>query len=544
MNYLDTHQTFFGRDDILGVLNRRVSDLKEGYRQNVALLGGRFVGKSSILVRFAQNLDDDLTVVYLDLENRELDYFLKKFIGSLLYNYAKSKHLPLHDEIDVLLESVKDTLPHTVSVVHKILKDYKAGKLSAAFQGVMALPEVYSNETGKFCILIIDEFQYINDYYVHQAFQVLGKKIMTQKRCLYICASSQPQEAARILGEKLSLLFGNFEILTVEPFDSLTSQNYIGQRLQELKIGAGLKSFLTDFTGGHPLYLDLICRELISQSAIHQQSEVYLPLLSLAVENTIFDRWGVLSRHFELLINELCAPKDARLVSEVLISLANAHLKLDEIAGDTNIRRQSLSVKIKALIERGIVFKNGKFHYFSDKLFKYWIKYVFQKRLKDIELSPDRQRLMFKEEFQRHVENFKVSTRQDFSSRIVELLHCFGNECFQLNGRKYRLPAFREIVPFKLRQENGIYSDFIKAKTDDAIWIIIMKKDSLSEQELRSIMQEARKIESRPEQCLIISLRELDDATRLKALQERFWIWNEGELNTLMTFFDKPYILR
>jgi hypothetical protein len=544
MNYLDTQQLYFGRGDILNVLNRRVADLKEGYRQNVALLGNRFVGKSTVLYRFAQNLDDELTVVYLDLENRQFDYFVKKFIASLLYNFARSRQLALHHEIDILLEATKEAIPHTVSVIHKILKDHKAGKSAAVFQGVMALPEVYTNETGKFCVLIIDEFQNIGDYNVYQAFQVLGKKIMTQTRCLYVCASSQPQEAQRILGEKLSLLFGNFEVLGVECFDLATSQDYISHRLRDLKIGAGLKSFLTDFTGGHPLYLDLICRELINLSAIHRQAEAYLPLLSLAVENTIFDRWGVLSRHFELLINELCAPKDARPVAEILMSMANAHHTLDEIASDTQIRRPALVNKMKALIECGIVFKNGRFHYYSDKLFKYWIKYVFQKRLKDIELSPDGQRKQFKDEFQRHVENFKVSTRQDFSSRIVELLTCFDNESFQLNGRKYRLPAFREIVPFKMRQENGFYADFIKAKTDDATWIIIMKKDNLSEPELRSIMQEARKIENKPGQCLIISLKDLDDATRLRALQERFWIWNEGELNALLTFFDKPYILK
>ena len=71
-----------------------------------------------------------------------------------------------------------------------------------------------------------------------------------------------------------------------------------------------------------------------------------------------------------------------------------------------------------------------------------------------------------------------------------------------------------------------------------------MKKDSLNEQELQTIVNESHKINNKPDQCLIISLKELDGATRLKALQERFWIWNEGELKTLLTLFDKPYIVR
>jgi hypothetical protein len=195
-------------------------------------------------------------------------------------------------------------------------------------------------------------------------------------------------------------------------------------------------------------------------------------------------------------------------------------------------------------MEKMIVVRNGKFYYFKDKLFKYWVKYVYQRRLKDVELSFDKQQRMFREEFQAHVEDFKVCTRQDFASRVADLLRCFDNESLQLNGRQYRLPSFREVVPFRTRDENGLYLDFIKARTPEAVWFIVTKKDLLGERELDLIMAEARKIAARSQRCLIVSLSDLDENTRLRALQEKFWIWNESEINALLTLFDKPYIVR
>ncbi len=43
--------------------------------------------------------------------------------------------------------------------------------------------------------------------------------------------------------------------------------------------------------------------------------------------------------------------------------------------------------------------------------------------------------------------------------------------------------------------------------------------------------------------CVIIALSQLDDAAKLRALEERMWIWNEPLLNSLMNLYDKPYIV-
>jgi len=547
MNHItEIEKNFFGRADALHLLKRRVIDLKEGYRQNVALLGNQYVGKSTLLHNFLSNLDDEeVVVIYLDLENKDFNYFFNKFIGSLLYNYSKSRKILLYDELNLLLENTKEYIPQTVQVIRSIQKDFISGKLLASYLGLLTLPEIFTNETGKFCILILDEFQNMEEFNIPDVFQNLGKKIMTQKKCFYIVASSLKKSATKILSEKLSLLFGSFETLDIDTFDLKASHEFIGYNLNSIDIGESLRNFLADFTGGHPLYLNLICKELINLSAVHKQGEIFLPLLARAMENTIFDRWGVISRHFELVVNDLCQGKGNRAISTILISLSNGKYKADDIGKDTGINKNQLTQKINRLIDLGVVVKNGNFLYFKDKLFKYWVKYIYQRRLKDVDLEPDKQRRQFNEEFHASVDDFHVATCQDFSSRIIDLFYCFDNEALSLNGRKYKLPIFREITPCKFRNDNGSYIDVIRASTHDAsVWYIVSKREDILESDVNAILRETKQSEPKPERCLIISLNDLDENTKVKALQERFWIWNEQELNILLTLFDKPYIVK
>jgi AAA+ ATPase superfamily predicted ATPase len=254
MNDINTEKNFFGRTDVLNLLKKRVADLKEGCRQNVALLGNPFVGKSAILHDFLSNLEDeDVTAIYLDLGHKGFDYFFNKFTGSLLYHFSKNCRLPLQDDLNLLLESSKAHIHQTVQVIRKIQKDYAHGKISASFLGLLTLPEIFTNETGKFCILILDEFQNLEEFNVPNVFQNLGNKIMTQKKCLYFVSSSFPGAAKKILSEKLSLLFGNFETVEIDTFDVQASQRFIIHQLENNKISHSLCHFLTDFCGGHPL---------------------------------------------------------------------------------------------------------------------------------------------------------------------------------------------------------------------------------------------------------------------------------------------------
>lgn len=545
MNVIDLENNFFGRGPFLELLKKRIINIKEGYRQNVAFLGNRYLGKTSIFRKFMADLDDEnIIVVYLDLDNKDFYYFFSKYVGSILYNFSKVRGLPIYSELDLLMESTKDFIPRTICAIKDIQMNMAKGKLSNSYRALISLAQTFCEESNKFCLIILDEFHNLDEMEIPNVFQDLGKGIMTQKRCLYVVSSSLMSVARKILSEKLSLLFGNFEVIEVCSFDLKTSQEFVSYNLDNIKIGIQLKNFLSDFTGGHPLYLKLICQELINLSAVHKQGEIFIPLLAQAIENAIFNQWGVLSRHFELIVNTLCHGKGNRVMSLVLMSLANGRHKLKEIIEDIGLRQSLIAQKINRLIELGIVVKNGNFYYLQDKLLKYWIKYVFQKRIKAVEFTPEKQRKQFKEEVHLSITNVNTASRTELSSRIVDLLHCFDNEAFSLNGRKYKLSFFKEIISVKLRTATGSHFEVIKAFCPEGVWFIVLKNDPISENDVNTFLGELRKLGQKPLRQVLISLADLDINTRLRALQARMWIWNEDELNTLLNFYDKPYIVR
>lgn len=545
MTMIDFENNFFGRRPIIDLLKRRVLDLREGYRQNVALLGDRHIGKTSILKRFIFELGDEGVVdVYVDLENKDFYSFFLKISGGLLYNFCRNKKLPQQHDLKLLLESTRRLIPQTVEEIKRIEGLIAKDKIAEAYRDILSLPEVFSNETGLFCVVILDEFHFLEDFLITNVYQELGKKIMTQKKCLYLVSSSREDLANEILQEKLSLLFGNFEIIHVCGFDLKTSQEFIAQNLCDLKISSTLKNFIIDFTGGHPFYLNIISQELIQQAAIHKQSEIFIPLLMSSIKNTIFNRWGVLSRHFEIIVDQLCANKGSRALLAILTALVSGQSKLSAIGSNSGINKILLNAKFNRLLELDIVVKNGNFYYLKDKLFKYWIKYVLQKKLHTIDIDARAIRNEFHREMEGLIRNFQVISQKDLSSRIAQLLQCFDNISLTLNGRRYKLPAFNKITSLRAASQKDNDMEVIRASAQEGEWFIALKEEGICEADVNVFLTESKRIIKNPQQRIIISLRELDANARLKALQEKMWIWNESELNALLNLYDQPYIVK
>jgi AAA+ ATPase superfamily predicted ATPase len=545
MNLIDFDHHFYGRRSVLEILKKRVLGLKDGYRQNVALLGNRYIGKTSLLHRLIFQMEDqDVFFVYLDLENRDFEYFVAQFTKSLLYSFLKKENLPLQEDLKILCATLKDRLPRTVFTVQAVENLTAQGKNLEAYHMILSLPEIMTQETGNPVVLILDEFGHLENFNIPEVFAELGKRIMTQKNCLYIVTSSSPQQTQTILCEKLSLLFGNFETILLEPFNFTEAQGLIDHNLEGVKMGLYLKNFVADFTGGHPLYINLLCQELIYLSGVYAQGEIYAPILIQAIENVIFNPWGVISRHFELQINTLTAGKCSGPMVAVLGALSQGKHKISDLLESLTLKASQLNSRINALQDANIVERNGNYYHIKDKLFSYWIKYVYYRRLRVIDLEVGRSRKQFKEEINRALNDFGLVARKDLSARMADLMHKFDNESFVLCGRRYKLTAFKNIKVLKLRVGTGNFFDAISAESQEGPWLVVLKKDPVHDNDLNAILEEIKKLDPKPSRSVIVSLSGLDETAKLRALQEKLWIWDEDQLNSLMHLFDEPIIVR
>ncbi len=546
MNLIDFDHNFYGRRGVLEILKKRVMGLKEGYRQNVALLGNRYIGKTALLHRLmAQMEDQDVFFIYLDLEDRDFDHFATQFTKSLLYNYLKKENLPpLQEDLKLLCIAAKERLPRTVFLVQAIADLAAQGKVLEAYHMILSLPEVFTQETGRSVVLIFDEFGHLENFNIPEVFAELGKRIMTQKNCLYIVASSNPQQSQTILSEKLSLLFGNFETINLDVFNFSEAQGLIDHNLEGIKMGLHLKNFIADFTGGHPLYINLLCQELICLSGVYSQQEIYAPIVTQAIENVIFNPWGVISRHFELQINTLTTGKSAGLAQRVLGALAEGKHKISDLSESLKLKAAQVNSRINALQDSNIVERNGNYYHIKDKLLSYWIKYVHSRRLRVIDLEMGRSRKQFKDEISRALNDFGMVARKDLCARVADLMHKFDNESFVLCGRRYKLSTFKDIKVLKLRIGAGNYFDAISADSQEGGWLVVLKKDPVHDTDLSGILEEIKKLDPKPLRSVIVSLSGLDENAKVRALQEKLWIWDEDQLNCLMHLFDEPIIVR
>jgi len=309
-------------------------------------------------------------------------------------------------------------------------------------------------------------------------------------------------------------------------------------------MGLQLRNFLSDFTGGHPLYINLLCQELICLSGVYGQQEIYAPILIQAIENVIFNPWGVLSRHFELQINALTVGKMPSVTIAMLGALAHGKHKMSDLSESLNLKLSQVTQRINVLQELNIVERNGNYFHINDKLFSFWIKFIHQRRMHVIDLEVGRSRRQFKEEIGRALNDFGMVARKDLTVRIADLMHKFDNESFVLSGRRYKLNSFKDIKLLKLRMGAGNYFDAISAQGSEGSWLVVLKKDPVHDNDLSGILEEIKKLEPRPTRSVIVSLSGLDENAKLRALQEKLWIWDEEQLNCLMHLFDEPIIVR
>ena len=119
---MENHIPFL-RQDALDTLSKRVRDFKEGYRQNVAILGEELSGKTTLLKNFINSLTDErLTCIYVDVVPFEFSLFAKRFLNSLLYNFLKNTQLlSTRESLENLVKRAKEQLPATTPMLEAFL---------------------------------------------------------------------------------------------------------------------------------------------------------------------------------------------------------------------------------------------------------------------------------------------------------------------------------------------------------------------------------------------------------------------------------------
>ena len=526
-------KTFFGRQPYLEILAKRVSGLKDNYRQNIALVGDELVGKTSIIFDFLNKFQDNrIVALYLDIRPESISSFAKRFIGVLLYNFLTNSGQPLKEDLDFLVNKSEKYAPKSTGKIRFILNDLNKRRSKNIFTELNSLCEALHQETGKYCVVVFDEFHNLEKIGFADLYREWSKLLIANKNTMYIIVSSLKFKARSILAKNLSLLFGNFEVIAVEPFDIKTSAEFLNSKLPGVNLAIPLSNFVVHFTGGYPMYLEVIAGALLKNKG---QS------LAEVLDEELFELTGILNQRFSSLIRSFLEQPHSNDYISILYLISSGRNRIKDVAHFLHMQKKDLLIRINHLLEADAINRSGDFLKINDRVFSFWMKFVYQEKLQSLTFDAKIQKAKFRDHLEEIIQEFILQAQKPLMERMNELLGSFEDEMVQMERRKVRLNHFREIKP--LQFHSRILKHGLIGRSNESLWIVAVNQEALTEEDVVEFSRECRKYRHKLQRKIIVTLKDIDMNTRLRALEEKIWTWDINSLNQMLDLYSKPRVI-
>ncbi|MFH1407185.1 MAG: ATP-binding protein [Candidatus Omnitrophota bacterium] len=529
---------FFGREELLALLTKRVQAIKNGYRQNIAILGPKLIGKTSAIAHLLHTLEDkDIVPICIEVKEESLELFTKKYITSLLYHYLKSETEPVDPtniEFSKLIERCSKSVPKTTQAIQKILITSKRNS-SGILNQLIELPNIFCEEAQKCCLVILDEFHNLEKIGHENIFAILSKAIIIQKKIFYLLTSSKVNLAHKILAGKLHLLFGNFETVELGGFGIESSKSYLRRRFGDFRLPDHLLNFLAIFTDGNPFYLDIITTELLGRAKTRHLENIDEDTFTEVFEYLFLSHKGILNTYYTTVMAQLPQLKKINL-QELTLVVASGLRKANEIAKKLGRNQQDTIRQLTALADLGLVEKCGVFYMIPDKVFKLWLCMVHAKRRSALLKNVEAEAQIFRNEFKNYVSNFisKVTP----SEHVAELLRSFNNESAQIGHKTYRLRHFSRIETKSLAEKE----EYVLAY-GTKYWMCKIIRSEANENDVASFVTKCKASRREISKKVLFLFAGINECAKLMAKQEKILTIDLETLNLLSGLYDKPFFI-
>lgn len=540
---------FYGRKDVMDLLQKRVVALKSGYRQNIAIIGHQQVGKTSILRHLVHTTRDPrILTVYIEIRFQALDYFVDQFIRALLFQYLSQcgETVDATASLEILLGRASARLPRTVARIAEITALLKQRHPEEAYSRLFGLTSVVREETGMNCVVILDEFHRLGEFGIRNAFSDFGKRIMIQKDTMYILASSSFSASRKILAEKLALLFGNFERIYLGHFDFETSHRFVESKLSPLKCPDGLGNFIVAFTDGHPFFMETLVGRLREVSVSRGETEVSAASLAESMRRLLFESQGVLHQYFQKMISPWMRPAAHGSHILILIAMSKGRNKVREIAKEVNRSQREVTAALRDLMEHELIEKTGVFYRFHNKIFRFWLREVCErKELSLLGMSGQSEDFLSRVValIEEHLELLAMNPEE----RVVGLLEAFRNDIIELGEKRRKLPHFTEIVRPALSERERVSgsSRAVIAKGHGRCWVCSVVQGRATEKEVLDLVEGASATRSLTAATrVLVPLDGMDENAKLLAKEKKVLTLGLSHLNLLMDLYGRSPIVR
>ena len=304
-------RNFVGREKEIGTFKHGLELTENINPQNMAIIGERGIGKTSILRKFkdiANQKECLLAKVDLDASITSIDIISNMILNELKNTIQVNKsYNKIKDKVKEFFDSYNPTL-NVVGTGFGISKKENKEPPQIYFKKNIILLWEKVKDTFSSLVIMIDEAEMLEHvtgalHFLRNVFQELGEKypimlIISGKLSFY-------QEISKIH----SPLIRFFKPLEISALDYNSSLKLITQPLNHLGLKIGEKdiSYLVQVSMGHPHILQVIGFEII-------ESEVYKGLVADHDQKKLFSLWDiVLSRTTSHLFQNVFSEKILKL---------------------------------------------------------------------------------------------------------------------------------------------------------------------------------------------------------------------------------------
>ncbi|MBI3307412.1 MAG: hypothetical protein HYZ84_06390 [Candidatus Omnitrophica bacterium] len=530
------------RDPIRAKIQKRIEDLQKGYRQNVGLIARSGLGKTHLLLSiYRSSLGiSNLIPVYLPADILGFDHFAECWIGALVSGLFVSQSVPYPKNFASLLQAAEPIIPRTLEKIRHFKKMMRHEKNAACLKELFSLSTVLAEETGKKILFILDEFHALQALPAQDPFSLLGREIMVGKNTLYLVASSTPERAREIFREKLSMLFGNFEVIEIKPLSFDETAEFLTERLPGVSWTEMQKKFFIRMTDGNPDYLSLLTEQIFRLLPSDFDGHLSFDHIKEAFTRELFNRRGRIALTFENRLDS-CALmiKDPYPYIGALLAISSGRKKL--LGVSTFIQKTAGETKavLQRLVQEDIIAKRGSFYILEDPLFRFWLNHVYSKRHSNY--SPDEESLNqdLRQSLSEEFYAMENEDRIDITARVEMLFKEFRNDMVELNDKKVRCPHFSEIA---FRPTNGRVFP-LHARTSKARWFCQIARERVVEEDVGIFLEELKRIRKNVQRKIFVTLGGIDQNAKLMAQQANIQLWDLRSFNALLELYGLPKMI-
>ena len=335
--------------------------------RNVALISPRRIGKTGLIHHaFAQitNEHPDIRCFYMDINaTRNLQQFVELFAKTVIGKLDTPSQSVLR-KITTLFSSYKpvlsiDELTGMPSFSITVSNDQKEESLKHVLD--------YLKDSDKRIYVAIDEFQQISEYPEKNVEALLRSHIQFIPNVVFVFAGSKQHIMAEMFTSAKRPFYQSSQMLSLSPIDKKVYCEFANNLMEKkcMKLSEDVFGYVYDVVDGQTWYVQHILNRLYDIGG-----EIDIRLVNDTIMTSVMEQEVAFLNYYESLTYNQ---------SQLLLAIARDKA-VESVLSQDFIHRHSLpasssvSLALKALIEREFVYKyNGKFIIY-DRFFAIWLK--------------------------------------------------------------------------------------------------------------------------------------------------------------------------